>query len=108
GRVDVLPEGRVVVAGQNQILAGSGLTTEACVARAVRCGAASLRDAIDMASRNPARLFGFREQRLMAGDAADLWLFRHDGATATIEVEATIVAGEVRSGTLCEQSRLPA
>src|SRR5205085_2880452 len=77
GKVDVLENGRIVVAGQNEILAGSGSTTEMCVAHAVGCGAASLRDAIDMACGNPSRLLGLGEQRLMAGDPADLLLFRH-------------------------------
>lgn len=98
GRVEVLPEGRIVVAGQNQLLAGSWKTTEMCVAETVRCGAASLREAIEMACRNPARLLGFREQRLIAGDPADLVIFRHAGTSARLEIVATICAGVVRFG----------
>ncbi|MSR59539.1 MAG: N-acetylglucosamine-6-phosphate deacetylase [Planctomycetaceae bacterium] len=96
GKVEVKPGGRIVVAGQDQILAGSGWTTEMCVAQAVSCGSAGLREAIDMASRNPARLLGFREQRLTTGDPADLWVFRHRDAGSPIEVLATILAGETR------------
>jgi len=100
GAVDVLTSGRIVVAGQEQLLAGSGSTTEECVAACVASGGATLRDAIDMASRTPARLLGFRESRLMAGDAADLFLFRHDESASRIEVVATIVQGELRYGTI--------
>lgn len=98
GKVEVLAGGRIVVAGQNQMLAGSWKTTEMCVAHTVRCGAATLREAIDMACRNPTRLLGFREQRLTAGDAADLFLFRHPTADSEIEVIATLVGGELRFG----------
>ncbi len=100
GKVEVMPGGRIVVAGQNQLLAGSWKTTEMCVAHAVRCGAASLRDAIDMACRNPTRLLGFREQRLTAGDAADLFVFRHATNDSEIETIATVVAGELRFGNI--------
>ncbi|MFN0054283.1 MAG: N-acetylglucosamine-6-phosphate deacetylase [Planctomycetales bacterium] len=105
GRVEILPGGRIVVAGQGQLLAGSWSTTEMCVAHAVRCGAASLRDAIDMASRNPARALGFPEQRLMAGDRADLFLFQHRAQEHRIEVVATIVAGVMRYS--AEETRCP-
>jgi N-acetylglucosamine-6-phosphate deacetylase len=100
GKVDVLPGGRIVVAGQDQLLAGSWKTTETCVAETVRCGAASLREAIDMACRNPTRLLGFREQRLIAGDTADLFLFRHSANGSEIEVMATIIAGGLQFGSL--------
>lgn len=94
GEIEVQPGGRIVVAGQDQLLAGSGATTELCVARAAEFGACSLREAIDMACRNPARLLGFREYRLMAGDSAHLFLF--DPPTTpggNFRIHATIVAG---------------
>jgi N-acetylglucosamine-6-phosphate deacetylase len=100
GKVEVLKSGRIVVAGQDQLLAGSGSTTEECVAQTVRCGAASLREAVDMACRNPARLLGFREQRLVAGDRADLFLFRHRSAGSQIEVTATLQGGILRFGVI--------
>jgi N-acetylglucosamine-6-phosphate deacetylase len=100
GHVEVRPGGRIVVAGQDRILAGSGSTTEQCVARAVRAKAASWRDAIDMASANPARLMGFREPRLMRGDPADLFVFSRDEARFSIDVTATLVQGVWRHGPL--------
>jgi N-acetylglucosamine-6-phosphate deacetylase len=100
GQVEVLESGRIVVAGQDQLLAGSGSMTEDCVAQVVRCGAASLREAVDMACGNPARLLGFFEPRLMAGERADLFLFRHDWAKSRIEVMATWQGGELRFGAI--------
>lgn len=98
GKVEVLTDGRIVVAGQDQILAGSSAATDACVANVVTFGAGTLRDAIDMACRNPTRLFGDPERRLMAGNPADLILFRHDAARSRLNILATIAAGELRHG----------
>jgi N-acetylglucosamine-6-phosphate deacetylase len=100
GKVEVLPDGRIVVAGQREILAGSGSATEACVARVAACGAATLPEAIDMASRNPTRFFGFPENGLRAGNAADLFLFRPDLPAGRLKVLATVVAGDVRYGSI--------
>jgi dihydroorotase-like cyclic amidohydrolase len=68
------------------------------VAFAAHCGAATLRDAIDMTSRNPTRFFGFPEQGLRAGAAADLFLYRAMPAADRLDVIATVVSGEVRFG----------
>jgi N-acetylglucosamine-6-phosphate deacetylase len=98
GEVEVLPDGRIVVSGQREILAGSGVATDACVARAAACGAATLPDAIDMAGRNPNRFFGFPERGLNPGDPADLFLFRPDLPAGKLNVLATVVAGALRYG----------
>jgi N-acetylglucosamine-6-phosphate deacetylase len=100
GRIEILPSGRIVVAGQDLILGGSSSTTEMCVAHAVRCGAASLRDAIDMASRNPARVLGFQQRGLVPGDTADLIVFRYVAPGSPIEVVASIIGGKIEFGTL--------
>jgi N-acetylglucosamine-6-phosphate deacetylase len=57
GKVEVLEDGRIVVAGREgrDILAGSGTATDHCVAHAAQCGAATLREAIEMTCRNPTR-----------------------------------------------------
>jgi dihydroorotase-like cyclic amidohydrolase len=73
------------------------------VAHAVQCKAATLRDAIDMASRNPARFFGFPEQGLRAGTVADLFLYR-PAEEDQLHVVATIIAGELRFGAIESQS----
>ena len=101
----MLASGKIVVAGQDQILAGSSATTEVCVARAVEMGACTLRQAIDMACRNPCRLLGLPEYRLMSGDQANLMLF-HQGSTAGssggagLRVIATVVGGQLAYGQL--------
>jgi N-acetylglucosamine-6-phosphate deacetylase len=101
GRVELLPDGRIVVAGQREILAGSGSATDACVARVAACGAATVPEAIDMASRNPTRFFGLPENGLLAGNAADLFIFRPDlPAGRLLDVLSTIVAGKVRHGSI--------
>lgn len=98
GKVEVLADGRIAVAGQREILAGSGAATAACVAHAVQCGAATLREAIDMACRNPTRFFGFPEGVLRPGQPADLFLFRPDIQNGKLDILATLVEGELRYG----------
>jgi N-acetylglucosamine-6-phosphate deacetylase len=98
GRVVVLEDGRIVVADRQErdILAGSGAATDDCVAHAAACGAATLREAIDMGCRNPTRFFGFAEQSLRPGHKADLFVYRLLDEGKKIHVLTTIVAGAVR------------
>jgi N-acetylglucosamine-6-phosphate deacetylase len=98
-RMEVLDDGRIVIAGQRQLLAGSGSATPRCVAEAVHAAGVSLWEAIDMAGRNPARLLGFEEIRLRRGSRADLFLFQFP-ARDSLEVLATVAAGTVRFGTI--------
>lgn len=98
GRIEVLDDGRIVVAGQREVLAGSGAATDTCVVRVAACGAASLREAIDMACRNPTRFFGWPEQGLRAGHSADLFVYGPVAANGRLEVLATVVEGHVRFG----------
>ncbi len=99
-RIEVLDDGRIVVAGQRDMLAGSDQTTDTCVARVAACGAATLCEAIDMACRNPTRFFGFPEYGLRAGHSADLFLYRPNVSAGDLGVVATFVAGQLRFGTL--------
>jgi N-acetylglucosamine-6-phosphate deacetylase len=98
-RMEVLDDGRIVVAGQRQLLAGSAADTGRCVVEAMREAGLSLAEAIDMAGRNPSRLLGFEEIRLRAGSRADLMLFRLSEA-GMIEMQTTIAAGSLRFGTI--------
>jgi len=98
-RMEVLDDGRIVVAGQRQLLAGSAADTGRCVVEAIRAAGVSLADAIDMAGRNPSRLLGFEEIRLRAGSRADLMLFRLSEA-GLIVIQTTIAAGSLRFGTI--------
>jgi N-acetylglucosamine-6-phosphate deacetylase len=95
GDVDVLDDGRIVVAGQRQFLAGSGAATEECVAGVMRLAGVELAEAIRMATEYPERLLKAERIRLEPGSRADLVLF-HVKPGPTIEVVATVVAGEVR------------
>jgi N-acetylglucosamine-6-phosphate deacetylase len=100
GQVEVLADGRIVVAARKErdILAGSGAATDHCVSHAVACGAVTLREAIDMACRNPTRFFGWPEQSLRPGHAADLFVYRLTEGGPRFQVVATISAGVVQYG----------
>jgi N-acetylglucosamine-6-phosphate deacetylase len=98
GDVEILEDGRIVIAGQRQLLAGSSVETDTCVAVAVEHGSVTLCEALDMAGRNPARLLGFDEVRLQRGFRADLVLFHYQGAGSRLEFLATMLAGDVRFG----------
>lgn len=98
--VEILEDGRIVIAGQRQLLAGSGLQTDTCVAHVIDVAGVSLQEAFDMAGRNPARLLGCETIELARGSRADLVLFHYAGPGAPLEILTTIAAGEVRFGKL--------
>jgi N-acetylglucosamine-6-phosphate deacetylase len=72
--LDVLPEGKIVVAGTSY-LAGSWAFTDTCVANAIRYAGVSLSEAVDMASARPRELLGLPARRLEPGFPAELVLF---------------------------------
>lgn len=98
GRFELLLDGRIVVAGQQQLLAGSSLATDTCVAGVMRMTGCSLRDAIDMASRTPARLMNQPQFKLQRGSRADLFLFHLPAGASRLNVVATFAQGELRFG----------
>jgi N-acetylglucosamine-6-phosphate deacetylase len=100
-RMEVLEDGRIVVAGQRQLLAGSAANTGRCVLEAVRNAGVRLCDALDMAGRNPSRLLGFEEVRLRPGSRADLVLFGISESDS-LDIWATVAAGSLRFGTIPE------
>jgi len=93
--VDHTPDGRVVLAGTEK-LAGSALRMDRGIDLLMQLGGLSLRDSIQTATINPARVtkIANRQQGLMTGDRADFIVFRYDEAAKKIEVEATYVDGE--------------
>lgn len=97
-KTEILEDGRLVVAGQRQLLAGSGVETDTCVAHAVDVGQVTLQQALDMAGLNPARLLGFEQIRLEAGCRADLILFNYAGPGSPLHMLATLAAGELQFG----------
>jgi N-acetylglucosamine-6-phosphate deacetylase len=92
--VDLTPDNRVVLAGQDR-LAGSALRMDHGVQNLMKLVGLSLPDAITMATTNPARVGAVpgRLNGLAAGDRADFVVFRFDGQTRDIQVEATYVSG---------------
>ncbi len=93
-RFEVLANGKIVVAGQRTLLAGSAQTTEHCVALCMQLAGVSLGAACDMAGDNPARILRRERIGLAAGNRADLVIFRHHGGEwPRLEIERTILAG---------------
>lgn len=98
--VEVLENGPIVVAGQRQLLAGSGQLTDSCVVEAIRMADLSLSEGIHLASQNPAHLLGFEEIQLKRGSRADLMLFKYSGTAESFRVISTVMAGEIRFGSI--------
>ncbi|VAX38309.1 N-acetylglucosamine-6-phosphate deacetylase [hydrothermal vent metagenome] len=104
--VEILEDGRIVIAGQDQLLAGSSLETDTCVTTAMEMAGLTLQQAFDMAGRNPARLLGYEQIELKAGSRADLVLFYHAGAGKKIDIIATVAAGILQYGTILDTATL--
>ncbi len=91
---EVLPNGKIVIAGQRTLLAGSAQTTEQCVAMCMQLAGVSLGAACDMAGDHPARILRRERIGLSAGNRADLVVFRHHvGEQPRLEIEQAILAG---------------
>jgi len=98
GDVDILEDGRIVVAAMPQYLAGASLPITVGVQNLLRFGEVDLPTAIEMASLRPAELLGLPDRgRLEAGARADLVLFRStrptEGQSATFSLRQTIQSG---------------
>jgi N-acetylglucosamine-6-phosphate deacetylase len=92
----VLPSGKLVPAGQPDILAGASLPIHVCVANAMQFAGVDLRTAIDMASLRPAQLIGLDHPGLETGAPADLFLFDLPAAiNEPLRVRATYHRGQV-------------
>lgn len=98
--VEILDDGRIVLAGQHQLLAGSGMETDHCVSTAIDMAGISLQEAIDMAGRNPARALRFDEISLEPGSRADVIVFCDAGPGQHLDMQTTICAGKVKWGNL--------
>jgi N-acetylglucosamine-6-phosphate deacetylase len=94
--VEVTPARRVCLPG-TPYLAGSVLEMHEAIGNTVRFSDATLDEAVRMASEQPARLLGGAVPygTLAAGQQADLVLFGWDEVQAELEVQATLVHGEV-------------
>jgi N-acetylglucosamine-6-phosphate deacetylase len=88
---DHTTDGRVVLAGTDR-LAGSALKMQDGVANLVRLGGLTLREAVQTATVNPARVIGLegRMRGLEPGERADLVAFRMNGS---FKIEASYLDG---------------
>ena len=100
GRSEILPDGKLVVAGQRELLAGSAQGTDTCIVKIIEFAGVTLKQAIDMTSKNPAKLLGFEVGKLRRGSLADLFLFRLPTEGNRLNIEATVAAGELKFGSL--------
>jgi N-acetylglucosamine-6-phosphate deacetylase len=96
GEVDVElhDDGSVRLAGGTR-LAGSALRMDRAIENIMRLVGLSLREAIILATRNPARIgrVAGRQRGLNPGERADLVRFRFDETTREIQVVETYLAG---------------
>jgi N-acetylglucosamine-6-phosphate deacetylase len=101
-QLEILPDGRLVIAGQDQLLAGASLPLGVGVAGVMQFAGVDLAAAIAMASTRPASLINYRAGGLQPGDLADLVLFHlHPQPTVLarqFEVQATVIAGQIAYG----------
>ena len=74
--LEILADGRLVIAGQDQLLAGASLPIGVGVANVMAFAGVDLATAVAMATLHPAQLLGQRPGGLRPGDPADLVLFR--------------------------------
>jgi N-acetylglucosamine-6-phosphate deacetylase len=93
GEVEMLEDGRLVVAGQRQYLAGAAQPIGVGVANVMQFAGVDLAAAIEMASGRPAALIGEPPGRLVAGDLANLILFELSG-NGPLRVAATFQRGQ--------------
>ncbi len=96
GESELHANGKISLAG-TPYLAGAGLLLDSGIPNAVRYTDASLSDAIDMASINPARLLGIdnRVGSVAVGKEASLSLFRWKDGQEKLDIVATVVRGQV-------------
>jgi N-acetylglucosamine-6-phosphate deacetylase len=94
--VELHADGSVRLAGETR-LAGSALTMDRAIANVMRTAALSLRDAVTLATRNPARIgrIPSRQRGLNPGDRADLVLFRLDASTGRLKILETYLSGQL-------------
>lgn len=109
GAIEVLNDGRIVIAGQRTLLAAASemLATDVC--RAAFAAEIPLADAWDMAARTPARLLGHEPAEIIPGAPADVVLayvpvaclahseWPHGGAKKGLEIAV--------GGVLCTELR---
>ena len=88
--------GKISLAG-TPYLAGASLFLDSGIPNTVQFTDASLSDAIEMTSINPARLLGIEDRvgSVEVGKEASLSLFRWEEGQEKLDVVATVVRGQV-------------
>jgi N-acetylglucosamine-6-phosphate deacetylase len=114
--LEILADGRLVIAGQDQLLAGASLPIGTGIANVMRFAGLDLATAVDMATRTPAELLRLTPGGLAPSDPADLVLFdlpedvssgireRAGEASERLQICATILAGELVFGSLVDDA----
>jgi N-acetylglucosamine-6-phosphate deacetylase len=93
GRHEVLPSGKVVLAG-TPYLAGAGHLLDTCAANYLRWTSGGKSELVKAIACNPAQILGFGSSgQIAVGHDADVTLFR-DTATGPLDIVATITKGE--------------
>lgn len=101
GDVEVMPDGRLLIAGQDQLLAGASAPIGVGIANVMHFAGVDLRTAVAMAVEHPSRLLGERAGSLRPGDNANLVLFDLETEPRPcLTVRATVSEGEVVFGTV--------
>ncbi len=93
--VELHPDGSVRLTGGTR-LAGSALKMHHAISNVMKTAGLSLRDAVSLATRNPARTgrIPYRQRGLNPGDRADLVLFRLDDA-GHLNILETYLSGQL-------------
>lgn len=94
--VELHGDGSVRLLGGTR-LAGSALRMDRAIENVMRLAGVSLRDAIALATRNPARVgrIPSRQRGLATGERADVVRFHYDDETKSIEVLETYLNGDL-------------
>ena len=104
GALEILEDGRLVIAGQNQLLAGASQPIGDGVANVMRFAGVDLPTAIHMATTTPAALLNHSHVGLRPGDLADLVLFQLDESSnsnsGALQFQATVAGGKLVYGSL--------
>jgi N-acetylglucosamine-6-phosphate deacetylase len=96
--LEILADGKLVIAGQDQLLAGASRPLGVGVAGACRFAGVSLPEAIAMAATRPSELIGYRPGGFSPGDPADFVLFDFNSASETPLVEMFQVRSTISGG----------
>ncbi len=97
--LEILADGRLVIAGQDQLLAGASLPIGVGVANVMHFAGVDLATAVDMASVRPAELLRLGAKGFEAGSVADVTLFDlvpdSQSQASGLVVRMTVARGQV-------------